>query len=129
MLAQAGAHGIEVLIEAIDYLHARPDARAAQLVEAWKDTPKGRGVARPLSQDLGVNDETLEIEFRDTIKLLTLRALEVESNRLLEESRSAEHTSELKSLMRTSYDVLCLNKKTHREHTNPHTYDTHPPRC
>src|SRR3546814_14498753 len=87
MLAQAGAHGIEVLIEAIDYLHARPDARAAQLVEAWKDTPKGRGVARLLSQDLGVNDETLEIEFRDTIKLLTFRALEVESNRLLEESR------------------------------------------
>src|SRR3546814_3435133 len=51
LLAQAGAHGIEVLIEAIDYFHARPDARAAQLVEAWKDTPKGRGVARLLSQD------------------------------------------------------------------------------
>src|SRR3546814_16598871 len=90
LLAQAGAHGIEVLIEAIDYFHARPDARAAQLVEAWKDTPKGRGVARLLSQDLGVNDETLEIEFRDTIKLLTFRALEVESKRLLDESRHRE---------------------------------------
>src|SRR3546814_9079689 len=27
--------------------------------------------------------------------------------------RSAEHTSELQSLMRTSYDVFCLQKKTH----------------
>src|SRR3546814_8005122 len=87
LLAQAGAHGIEVLIEAIDYFHARPDARAAQLVEAWKDTTKGRGVARLLSQDLGVNEETLEIEFRDTIKLLKFRAIEVESTSLLEATR------------------------------------------
>src|SRR3546814_7275547 len=28
--------------------------------------------------------------------------------------RSAEHTSELKSLMRTSYDVCCLKKKKHK---------------
>src|SRR3546814_2586881 len=27
--------------------------------------------------------------------------------------RSEEHTSELQSLMRTSYAVFCLNKKTH----------------
>src|SRR3546814_3943556 len=30
--------------------------------------------------------------------------------------RSEEHTSELQSLMRTSYDVFCLKKKTN--HTN-----------
>src|SRR3546814_3621714 len=29
-------------------------------------------------------------------------------------SRSEEHTSEIQSLMRISYDVLCLNKNTHR---------------
>src|SRR3546814_9639289 len=28
-------------------------------------------------------------------------------------NRSEEHTSELQSLMRTSYAVFCLNKKTH----------------
>src|SRR3546814_5222633 len=28
--------------------------------------------------------------------------------------RSEEHTSELQSLMRSSYDVFCLNKKTRR---------------
>src|SRR3546814_5460141 len=29
--------------------------------------------------------------------------------------RSEEHTSELQSLMRTSYAVFCLKKKTHRD--------------
>src|SRR3546814_2466308 len=31
--------------------------------------------------------------------------------------RSEEHTSELQSLMRTSYAVFCLKKKTHRKST------------
>src|SRR3546814_6881176 len=31
---------------------------------------------------------------------------------LMDESRSEEHTSELQSLMRTSYAVFCLKKKT-----------------
>src|SRR3546814_1718189 len=32
--------------------------------------------------------------------------------------RSEEHTSELQSLMRTSYDVFCLNKQKHSNHSN-----------
>src|SRR3546814_10849742 len=39
-------------------------------------------------------------------------------------SRSEEHTSELQSLMRTSYAVFCLNKKktkTHKKHNNTTT--------
>src|SRR3546814_1396934 len=31
-------------------------------------------------------------------------------------SRSEEHTSELQSLMRISYAVFCLKKKTHKTH-------------
>src|SRR3546814_7065245 len=31
--------------------------------------------------------------------------------------RSEEHTSELQSLMRTSYAVFCLNKKKQQQHT------------
>src|SRR3546814_7140528 len=31
--------------------------------------------------------------------------------------RSEEHTSELQSLMRNSYDVFCLKKKTQTSHT------------
>src|SRR3546814_6694693 len=33
-------------------------------------------------------------------------------------SRSEEHTSELQSLMRTSYDVFCMKKKKDRHNTN-----------
>src|SRR3546814_8242418 len=33
--------------------------------------------------------------------------------------RSEEHTSELQSLMRISYAVFCLKKKTKRQKTNP----------
>src|SRR3546814_4441571 len=32
------------------------------------------------------------------------------------ETRSEEHTSELQSLMRISYAVFCLKKKTHKVH-------------
>src|SRR3546814_2427562 len=41
------------------------------------------------------------------------------------EPRSEEHTSELQSLMRISYAVFCLKKKTQiNKHTNPTTiYD------
>src|SRR3546814_8458759 len=37
------------------------------------------------------------------------------------QSRSEEHTSELQSLMRISYAVFCLNKKTQ----NTHEYHSH----
>src|SRR3546814_6428267 len=36
---------------------------------------------------------------------------------LINEFRSEEHTSELQSLMRISYAVFCLKKKTNREQT------------
>src|SRR3546814_6551487 len=41
--------------------------------------------------------------------------------------RSEEHTSELQSLMRISYAVFCLKKKTpkQREVTTNHAYDHH----
>src|SRR3546814_4104857 len=41
-----------------------------------------------------------------------------------EERRSEEHTSELQSLMRISYAVFCLKKKTTQRHTLPKTMYT-----
>src|SRR3546814_7981975 len=35
-------------------------------------------------------------------------------------ARSVEHTSDLQSLMRTSYAVLCLKKKKHRLYSTNH---------
>src|SRR3546814_1381027 len=34
-------------------------------------------------------------------------------------ARSEEHTSELQSLMRTSYAVFCLKKQIHQQHQSP----------
>src|SRR3546814_10777588 len=43
-------------------------------------------------------------------------------------TRSEEHTSELQSLMRISYAVFCLKKKTiHNQHNVRDTTDTHTP--
>src|SRR3546814_1886420 len=39
----------------------------------------------------------------------------------LAHERSEEHTSELQSLMRISYAVFCLKKKTHTKHTTQAT--------
>src|SRR3546814_9337694 len=43
------------------------------------------------------------------------------------EFRSEEHTSELQSLMRTSYAVFCLKKKKHKHNNTYHinTYTNH----
>src|SRR3546814_9907807 len=40
-------------------------------------------------------------------------------------ARSAEHTSELQSLMRNSYAVFCLTKKKHETHTHKRLHPSH----
>src|SRR3546814_1465299 len=46
---------------------------------------------------------------------------------LIGKRRSEEHTSELQSLMRISYAVFCLQKKTHNEFTSSsHKYKQSP---
>src|SRR3546814_8946108 len=45
-----------------------------------------------------------------------------EADKAAREQRSEEHTSELQSLMRTSYAVFCLKKKTIK-HTDNKTYN------
>src|SRR3546814_9851912 len=43
-----------------------------------------------------------------------------------DESRSEEHTSELQSLMRTSYAVFCLKKKTtNKQELHTNTYNSY----
>src|SRR3546814_8624463 len=42
------------------------------------------------------------------------------SGRLGSGKRSEEHTSELQSLMRISYPVICLKKKNKTQHSNKH---------
>src|SRR3546814_3576307 len=49
----------------------------------------------------------------------------VHTGRVAHLRRSEEHTSELQSLMRISYAVFCLKKKTHIQHNTPHKNNTH----
>src|SRR5262249_12921851 len=44
LLTQADVPGIAVMIEALDYFHAHPGARASQLVAAWQETAKGAAI-------------------------------------------------------------------------------------
>src|SRR3546814_11355271 len=64
-----------------------------------------------LPQDIVIGDPGPDLMFDDRLYkrgALTLHALR---NEVGDASRSEEHTSELQSLMRTSYAVFCLKKK------------------
>src|SRR3546814_2699173 len=62
---------------------------------------------------LGTDDLARAAAFYDAI------AAELETPRMME--RSEEHTSELQSLMRTSYAVFCLKKKNKIHYNNSHS--------
>ncbi|HSW13514.1 MAG TPA: DNA primase [Solimonas sp.] len=89
LLAQTEAPGIEVLIEAIDFFHAHPEAKAAHLLEFWRDTPKGKGVERLLTQaqETPLAEDKLQQEFRETLAMLAQKALRGRVQHLLAESR------------------------------------------
>src|SRR3546814_7989295 len=63
-----------------------------------------------------LRDEKLMEFITDYLRLMVsgnMSSYEIET--LMDQARSEEHTSELQSLMRISYAVFCLNKKT-QEH-------------
>src|SRR3546814_1101243 len=64
----------------------------------------GRAIASFQGVAFQIADMATEI---DAARLLVYRAA------WLKDQRSEEHTSELQSLMRTSYAVFCLKKKKH----------------
>ena len=104
LLLQADVPGIEVLVEAIDFFHAHPQARASQLLEFWRDTPKGQAVQRLLALETPMPEETIDQEFRETLAMLAQRALRNRVQYLLAESRlrplTAAETREIDALTR-----------------------------
>ncbi len=103
LLHQADVRGIEVLIEAIDFFQAHPDASAGQLVELWKETPKGRGIQQLMLEALPLDDSLIEGEFRATMLLLSQKAQRTRAQQLLAEAGArnltAAETRELQALM------------------------------
>jgi DNA primase len=87
LLAQADAPGIDMLVEAIDFFHGHPEARASQLLEFWRDTPKSAALERLLSQELNLKEEAIQAEFLDAIALLTQKARRARVQHLLAQAR------------------------------------------
>src|SRR3546814_8342762 len=69
-------------------------------------TPRARNRAAHCSIDESSSDQLAD----SPVTVLT--------STLSGDARSEEHTSELQSLMRTSYAVFCLKKNTHHETNN-----------
>src|SRR3546814_9530538 len=66
------------------------------------------------------NGEWYVMEESLTADLALVKAWKADkAGNLLFRKRSEEHTSELQSLMRISYAVFCLKKKTYNKHTQP----------
>src|SRR3546814_3157051 len=93
-------------------------ARAAPVVDNYPQCGQGgvRWTApskrHPLAREMRVPEETMNFAQRiRTNALLVLYNYWKE----LRGSRSEEHTSELQSLMRISYAVFCLKKKTNKQ--------------
>src|SRR3546814_9792295 len=83
--------------------------------QAWRDT------IAPADQALLEELPSIWTQVLATARKRSAAKIDAEGP-LLE--RSEEHTSELQSLMRISYAVFCLKKKTqyHRHHYNTPTY-------
>src|SRR3546814_5653702 len=82
---------------------------AGQLALAYP----GLGIARTRGNDHGIGRNRLDGFRRGFASNLDLHARLIE----LKLQRSEEHTSELQSLMRISYAVFCLKKKTRNYNT------------
>jgi DNA primase len=105
LLLQAGVPGIDVLIDAVDWFHAHPQAHAGQLLEAWKDEPRGRAIARLFAQGSPeLDDAAIEAEFLDGLSRLRDKALRARVQELLAQARlrslSESETREIEAITR-----------------------------
>lgn len=102
LLAESDIVGIGILVEAIDFFHEHPEARASQLLEHWRDTPKAAAMNRLGPVEKQLDDQAIENEFMDAIDHLRHRALKSRINRLLADAQirtlSAAETAEIKHL-------------------------------
>src|SRR3546814_5549982 len=89
-------------------------AQGAELAFSYQGEALAKRV-RPLAEELG-SDFLIDCDVSDMEKLdAAFAEIEAKWGRLdFVVHRSEEHTSELQSLMRISYAVFCLKKKTQR---------------
>src|SRR3546814_4922430 len=97
---------------------ARPEgsgAFAAGMADALIEDAVRARIAQfgpePLGMDIAVGIVEMRVAVRETANVVET-GLEVDGIDAHVDLRSEEHTSELQSLMRISYAVFCLKKKT-----------------
>ncbi len=108
-LAAMPQPGIEILVEAIEFFHEHPESRAGQLLEMWRDTPKGAALNRIIGIEMTLDEAAIELEFADTIEHLRRKALRGRIETLLELARERElapaETAELEQITRQLSDA------------------------
>src|SRR3546814_9003568 len=94
--------------------------------EYYGSSPRVRGTAGACTQKM-VNGRFIPACAGNSRHLLCRKCADTVHPRVCgEQIRSEEHTSELQSLMRISYAVFCLKKKTTKaSHSNKNTTTTH----
>src|SRR3546814_6038717 len=96
----------------------QPAALCQPLQEPSQRAPLGlaQGADQQLlgNQDVSAHRREKRVAFLGEVIAAAPR---VAARRLLQHHRSEAHTSELQSLMRTSYAVFCLKKKTKNKNT------------
>ena len=108
-LAAMPQPGIEVLVEAIEFFQEHPHCRAGQLLEQWRDTPKGAALNRIIGVEVTLDQAAIEQEFGDAIELLRRKAVRGRAQTLLELARERElapaETAELDQITRQLSDA------------------------
>ncbi|SFD75841.1 DNA primase [Thiohalospira halophila DSM 15071] len=100
--ARLGTPGGELLTELLEQLQADPHLSTGALLERWRGTDAGRGLARLAGQGLLVADEqALAAEFRDTLNRLSDRLRDQRLDELLARESSLNQTErdELRTLL------------------------------
>jgi DNA primase len=100
-LLSSAQPGVDILVEAIEFFQEHPHCRASQLLEVWRDTPKGRALERVAASDLerqefsrtlsGTASESgIETEFVQTIADLRTKSMRKRMQALVEEARKRD---------------------------------------
>jgi DNA primase len=89
-LAAMPQPGIDILVEAIEFFREHPHCRASQLLEEWRDTPKGAALNRIVGIEEVLDEAAIGQEFADTIGHLRRKALRGRAEALLQQARQRE---------------------------------------
>lgn len=104
-LLDCPAPGVHRLIAAIEFFDAQPEARAAQLLEAWRGTEAGEALSALLATPRELGAEAVEAEFRDSLERLHRLANRARADALIalshERPLTAAETRELGALLKT----------------------------